>query len=64
MKWIRTSERLPEFDIPVLCYCRIYGKYIGWHQRLDPDYDVGNWHDGKNLGVLPPTHWLPLPPNP
>lgn len=67
-EWIPTKQRLPEFDTPVIVYCRIYGRYIATYKRIDEDYDFGNWHDGKTLGVLPPTHWqyinFPSPPNP
>lgn len=64
MEWIAIEDRLPPFDERVLVYCRIYGRYIGAYQRIDPDYDFGNWNDGEKLGVLPPTHWMPLPPAP
>lgn len=63
MKWISCKERLPDFDKPVLCFCRIYGRYIGWHQRID-NTNYGNWHDGTNLGVLPPIYWQELPEPP
>jgi len=64
MKWIPTKERLPAFGLPVLVYCRIYGRYIGSYNRLDEKCNAGNWYDGERLGVLPPTHWMHLPPAP
>lgn len=62
-RWIPVSERLPEFDTWVLCYCKIYGFYIGSYQRI-LDTCHGNWNDGKDLGVLPPIYWQPLPQSP
>jgi hypothetical protein len=64
MEWIPVAKKLPPFDEWVLAYCRIYGCYIGSYQRIAPDTSYGNWNDGKNLGVLPPTHWMPLPEPP
>jgi hypothetical protein len=64
MKWINTKDKLPEFGVPVLVNCKIYGRYIATLERIEPDCDYGNWHDGKILGVLPPTHWMELPPPP
>lgn len=63
MEWISVKERLPEFGELVIVYCRIYGRYIGSYERLH-DTIHGNWHDGQSLGVLPPTHWMPLPEPP
>ena len=62
--WIKETEQKPEFGKPVLVCCRIFGRDIYTYERLDPDYDWGNWHDGKNLGVLPPVWWsyIPEPP--
>lgn len=54
--WIETKNKLPEFNKWVLCYCRIYGYYIGSYKQID-DTNWGNWHDGKELGVLPPVLW-------
>ena len=64
MKWISVKDQHPPFDEWVLVYCRIYGRYLGSYSRIDPDYDFGHWCDGKNYGVLPPTHWMHLPPPP
>ncbi len=64
--WIKTSSKLPEFDTPVLVFCKIYGRYIGSYNFIGEAFGEkhGNWHDGKQLGVLPPTHWQPLPERP
>lgn len=58
---------MPDFDVTVIVYCKIYGVFTAWHQYIG-DFageKFGNWHDGKQLGILPPTHWksLPKPPN-
>ncbi len=62
MEWISVDIEIPEFNTPVLMYCKIYGRYIGWYQQIEGE--CGNWHDGNVLGVLPPTHWMPLPEPP
>jgi len=64
MEWIPTKERLPPFGVQVLCYCRVYGRYIGSYERLDENYAAGNWQDGERLGDLLPTYWMYLPPAP
>ncbi len=62
--WIEEKRSKPPFGEWVLCFCRIYGRYIGCYERLIEGSSYGNWNDGKQLGVLPPTHWqyLPEPP--
>jgi len=62
-RWISVEERLPEFVEPVFVWCRIYGRYIGTYQQIDGTR-FGNWSDGKELGVLPPLFWQPLPTPP
>lgn len=64
--WVKCSDRLPEFDTPVLVFCELYGRAIYTHVFIGEFQGdkFGNWHDGKSLGVLPPTHWMPLPPKP
>lgn len=64
--WIPVAERLPDFGESVLVFCRIYGRYVGQYVFIGEfrGEKYGNWHDGKNLGVLPPTHWMPLPEPP
>lgn len=65
-KWISVDEFKPAFGMRVLVFCRIYGSYIASFEHIGHGH--GNWHDGKQLGVLPPTHWMLLandpPPNP
>lgn len=61
--WIDERKQKPPFETWVLCYCRIYGFYIGCYQQI-LDTGWGNWNDGKELGVLPPTHLQPLPSTP
>lgn len=65
--WIDETKQKPPFGKHVLCYCRIYGYYIGSYENIAPDVSGniwGNWNDGKHLGVLPPTHWMELPEKP
>lgn len=61
MEWISIKDRLPEKDIPVLCFD---GTYINIMEY---------WYDEKDESVFfnPPsplknniTHWMPLPSPP
>jgi len=63
-RWIPVSERLPDFDVPVMVYCKIYGRYITTYTRI-LDTNHGTWRDidGRS-GMLPPSHWMPLPEPP
>ena len=64
--WIRVEDRLPDFNTPVFVNCKIYGRYIASYNFIGEfnGEKYGNWHDGKNLGALPPSHWMPLPAPP
>ena len=62
-RWISVEETKPEFGEPVFVWCRIYGRYIGTYHQIGGT-DFGNWSDGKDLGVLPPLFWQPLPTPP
>ena len=55
--WVKTKDKNPPFDLWVLCYHPMFGKYIGCFQQIDKDYSFGNWCDGKDFGTVPPTHW-------
>lgn len=56
-EWVPVIDRLPEFGLPVLVNCRIYGSFIATYERLVEGSDYGNWRHDKALGILPPTHW-------
>ena len=65
MNWIKVKDRLPEMEIVVLVYCPLWGMYIAHYEKIDPDYNAGHWIDFYgNKGILPPTHWMPLPEPP
>lgn len=59
VEWISVEEKLPEFDVQVLVHCRIYGRFIATYERIAGNW--GNWRHNNELGILPPTHWMPLP---
>ena len=63
MEWISVKDRLPSRDTTVLCFCRIYGRYVGSYQGIDVT-DFGQWCNQSDCGILPPTHWMPLPEPP
>jgi hypothetical protein len=62
-KWVSVKERLPEFDTPVLCWGRIHGRFVGVYSRIDGT-SWGQWSNQKEIGILPPVAWMPLPPAP
>lgn len=57
--WIDERLHKPEFGVPVLVYCRIYGRFVATYEQI-LDTEFGNWHNGKELGILPPLYWMPL----
>lgn len=59
-KWISVNDAKPEFNNTVLCYCRIYGTFIGSYDHVAGIY--GNWRRGDEFGILPPVKWMELPP--
>lgn len=63
-KWVSVNDVHPEYDVHVIVYCRIYGRYLASWRRIDPDYNWGEWRDFNNNVCLHPTHWQPLPSPP
>lgn len=69
-EWISISERLPENDVPVLCwYLSGNGKYyhtVGSYHRYKHDglWDTDVDADGCGYGCERVTHWMPLPKPP
>lgn len=62
-KWITTTSQLPDFNMPVLAYCRIYGRFVAVYEQI-ADSGFGQWSSSHERGILPPTHWMPLPDPP
>ena len=66
-QWISVTDRLPEFGETILVYCKIYGRFLATYEYIG-EVDrkkYGNWRDFRgNSGILPPTHWMPLPSPP
>lgn len=55
-KWIPCSERLPESNTQVLCYCRMGDFRIMEYDELD-----GRWYEGiHDYRKQAVTHWMPL----
>lgn len=63
IEWISVKEKLPKMGVWVLAYCAIHGLYIGCNKRI-PGANWGEWDNGNERGVLPPTHWMSLPEAP
>ncbi len=61
MKWTRVKNFKPPINMPILCYCKIYGIYTG---VLSDVNGFPQWFDQINGDILPPTHWMPLPDAP
>jgi len=63
MNWISVKDRLPEFDVSVLVFCPVWGRYLAYYNQIDGDF--GQWCNwDMKCGLLPPTHWMPLPEPP
>jgi hypothetical protein len=63
MKLINARIIRPKFNELVLCYCEIYGFFLGSYDQISGTA-WGNWRRGDELGILPPTHWMYLPEKP
>ncbi len=62
MEWVKEINDKPDFGKLVLCYCRIYGYFLGSYNYIDLGY--GNWRRGAEFGILPPVYWAILPEEP
>lgn len=62
-KWISVDEKLPEADETVLCYCRIWGRYVGCMTKILYTNNH-QWSNSTETGILPPTYWQPIPEPP
>ena len=74
-EWIKCSERMPNYDTPVVGLCE-FGVFIfEWSMPSDDFKDLipdPYWallnFDGSDgietFSEINPTHWMPLPPPP
>lgn len=63
--WIKTKDKKPELNTPVLVWCKLYGRFIATYEDIGAGKNWGNWRDSNgNLGILPPIYWMPLPEPP
>lgn len=60
--WVKETDKKPQFDKTVVCWCQIYGLYLGRYIHIGFGY--GNWNNGRDTGVLPPIYWMELPEPP
>ena len=62
MKWEKTKNKLPPFNVSVFAYHPMTGRFCAYYERILPKTNVGQWcnWDGEK-GIMPPTHWMPLP---
>ena len=59
-RWIQCSERLPETNTQVLCYCR-----MGDFRIMEFDEQENRWYEGiHDYRLQSVTHWMPLPEPP
>ena len=64
--WIPVSERLPDYDTPVLAVDGASRDiFVAWRMEDENDPERGEWLWWDNDGYGPSvTHWMPLPPIP
>ena len=64
MKW-RTIETAP-IDETVFCYHPLYGRFPGYQRLIMHGCEGTVWinHYDGCAGIMPPTHWMPLPEAP
>jgi len=60
MNWIRCSERLPEVDCPVLCYCSNQHTQI-MEYWFDDEEGKPVFYNPPNPSTNSVSHWMLLP---
>lgn len=66
-EWISVEDRLPEFDIEVLCFMKSYDGITGSAVLSHCNESDEVWKINGcpfNEMVWDVTHWMPLPPPP
>jgi hypothetical protein len=61
-QWISIEKRKPDYDIPVIVYCKLWGTYSAIYKYLGGNF--GEWLDFNGKSVVPPKCWMPFPTPP
>lgn len=67
MKWIPVTERLPEFDEPVIAFCKIGKMFVGFLRKYYSNrvgWVILTARDSTKDITQTVTHWMPLPEPP
>jgi hypothetical protein len=65
--WISVTERMPEFDVPVLVFDGVSMTTAMWWERKPRPSEwqlcyIGGWAEDSEVDSV--THWMPLPDAP
>lgn len=63
MEWREIGDEPSE--VSLICYHPMMGRFLAYKCCIDEKYNAYVWRtwDGES-GIMPPTHWMPLPDPP